>query len=138
MKINKSVLLLSSLISLAPSFAFADITARNDSDVYATASIPPGICSSLAGSKGIIAPHQSITVSQGIVNMNCSIGPCVASIFPSRNCSGKKIATITVYGNRGIVDIKNHDSKRYVVTGGGNQATLSNVGLKGWFQRLFS
>ena len=54
------------------------------------------------------------------------------------DCSGEKVATLSVDKQKGIVNIINHDVDGYVVSGGGNYGQVDGGPKKNWVARFFN
>lgn len=118
----------------------ADINIHNNTDSYGTAKFTYSPCSSKLGDKGIVQPHQTnFTVPQAVLDTFCRVTTCDAHIFLTKDCSGTEAVTATVDRNKGVIDIKNHVSDRYIITGSGTDITITQIDKnKSWFKSLFS
>lgn len=109
--------LIATLIS-SPLTAQADMTLTNKTNTPATAIAGFSPCSNIAGSKGIVQPHSSLSVPQAVLDIYCPAS-CEASIYMSKNCSGRRIAIVTANKTNGVTKIVNLGVKGYEVHGSG-------------------
>lgn len=118
----------------APTLAFADVSVTNTSSAFYTANMDLSPCSSIIGDKGIMKPHSALSIPKAVIDLYCGIKPCEAQVYLSKNCSGKKIAKVTIAKDKGVTNIENYDSD-YVITGLGNTVTISGKS-SGWLDWL--
>jgi len=137
MKLKKLALLGAIAITAAPLAAQADITIYNNTNSPATAYVNNSPCSNAAGSKGIIMPHQSISVPDWAANLFCS-HECTANVFMTKNCSGKSVASVTGNTRDGVKKVDNHHVNGYRVVGNGKSVTIEGgPQKKKWYQLFF-
>lgn len=134
---QKKIALASLLAAVAmPLIAKADITIVNNTDYYGTGKIDI-FCSNIAGDKGVIKPHSPLTVEQSVLDMVCS-STCDATVYVTKDCSGKAVAKAKLDGKKGVLSVTNLDSKRFTITGGGNNITIEQVSSwTDWLKKIF-
>lgn len=123
MKIKQGLVL---LLIASPMISFADITAVNHTNIYATAHVKHS-CSSAAGTRGILQPYQTdYSVPQAIIDSFCLLSTCTAHVYASQNCTGNKIAIVEV-DRKGIISLTNLDKEHYQITWNSKHVTLDRV-----------
>lgn len=127
-------------IASLPTFAFADITAVNNTDAYATAYFTSpskkSPCSSQAPyGQGVIKPHSTTSISRLVLWTYCMNG-CSAHIFMTRDCSGPEVTLVDVDKDKGVTNITNHGVNGYTLEGAGLNVTLSQR-LQKWYHLFF-
>ena len=143
MMMKKFALISALAFSAFPLFAYADdISIMNNTNSpgtgYLSGKYSDSPCSSDAGTGGVIEPHSSIVLPEYVINLiYCSISPCKGTIFMSTNCSGRKIATVTIDRRKGVTDITNHNVDGYIVSGGGSSISINGGPTKKWYNFLF-
>lgn len=135
-RMNLVLLSAASIFVALPTIALADITVNNASNAFATANMDFSPCSSIVGDAGMMKPKTNLTVPKAVTDMYCGIKPCQANVYLSKNCSGKKIAVVTVDKDKGVIDIKNY-SADYAFSGSGNSIVLNGRSHGGLFEWLF-
>lgn len=129
----RSIALLSALtISISPLLAHADVIINNYTNAPGTAYAGMSPCSSVAGDKGIIKAHSKMVVPQFVLDVYCSKS-CKANVFMTKNCTGHKIATLTV-DKTGITGISNDNVDGYVVSGGGKNVSVNGGPQRKWYE----
>lgn len=116
------------VMSIFPLLSYADITFVNNTDYYFTASTHLSPCSSVARGDGILAPHGQATIPKAILSSFCKFFSCDVNVFMSKDCSGKRVAAITMNTRKGITDIKNYDRQRVIFSGSGSNGS-ANPGM---------
>jgi hypothetical protein len=84
-----------------------DFILSNDTVTSFTGMINDRICSGVYGSQGIIQPHSVKRVYYTELNLACgaNISSCQIDLYPSEDCSGTKIGTVTIDVNEGVTGI---------------------------------
>lgn len=134
-----------SLIFIASSLALplfanaADLTIINNTDIYGTGYVNFSPCSSRAGDKGILKPHQPLTVPGKVFSIFCLGFSCEAHVYGTQDCSGKELAAVTIDPDKGVTKINNYDKEHFAVSGTGTNIIIDpvNKGWKNWFNWLF-
>lgn len=130
--------LIASLFTLAlPLTTYADITVNNHSDAYGTGMIG-GRCSASLGDVGIMRPQGKMTISRTDIVGLCGLRNCEAQVFMTNNCSGAKIATVTI-NHKGVVNIVNHSAGEYIVSGTKTNVNIDKhrFNMMNWVKSLF-
>jgi hypothetical protein len=101
-------LLMSTSLLALPITARADLTIVNNTDQDSTSIVNGGACSTILGEIGITRAHSSNTLDYIIMRIACGMHPndCVADVYMTDNCSGPKVATVTMDINKGISTIQ--------------------------------
>ena len=141
MKIAKIALLsvlMSSTVAVAATTTTTDLLLQNETGAYATAYAGVSPCSSAAGDRGIIKPHESISVPGFALSLVCASG-CEGNIYISKNCGGSKIATVTISDKKTVTHITNHNVNGYVVSASGDGLVVKLTGgpAKKWYNFIF-
>lgn len=111
------------LLTLTPTFAFAEINIQNNTSQYGTGKMGISPCSSIAKDKGIIKPGQPFTVPQWILDFYC-IGTCTAKVYMDKDC-GKEVASVKIDNKKGVISVDNHFPERFDVVGLGKNITIN-------------
>lgn len=124
-------------LSIYSAGVFADtIHLQNNTNTYMTASAGYSPCSSAAGDSGVIKPGEGMDVPSAALTLFCTLG-CEASIYASKSCSGKKIATIKINKDQTVGIVTNTSGSGYVITSAGNTVTATGGRFKSLFNFLF-
>lgn len=118
MSLKQCAIVLASCITFLPLLAKADISVRNNTNGYGTAKTSMSPCSSSVEA-GVIKPKSALDIPQYVLDLYCPFG-CDVFLYMTKNCSGNKIATVTIDNQKGVVRVNNHNVQGYVVSGGGN------------------
>lgn len=100
-----------------PVITHADITVYNNTNAYSSGQLSSSPCSSIIGSRGVLGPKSSVNIPQVVFDMYCPT-TCEVHVFMNKSCSGKKVATLQVDHEKGVMSIQNHG--QYTLTGGGS------------------
>lgn len=119
------------------SYAHISLTVSNNTEKPATAYIGTKFCSGDYGAMGIIEKHTKKAIPQFVIDTYCGKA-CDVKIYMTTDCSGEKVATLSVDKQKGIVNIINHDVDGYVVSGGGNYGQVDGGPKKNWVARFFN
>ena len=134
--VQKKIALTSLLAAIAmPMMAHADITIVNNTDYYGTGKIDI-FCSNISDN-GVIKPHSQMNVGKDVLDMVCS-STCDATVYVTKDCSGKPIAKAKLDNKKGVVSVTNLDTKRFAISGGGTSITIDPVSSwEDWFKKIF-
>ena len=137
MKIKPRYIISLLLVTSSTAFALHDITVANNTDSYITGKTKTSPCSSVVGDKGIFKPHSVATVYQIVEDLYCSHS-CDGEVYASKNCTGSKIATVTLDPHTGLKNLRILDN-HYRVVGDNYNVALENTASekKGLFSFLF-
>lgn len=137
MKTFKLAAIAACTISICSTAVFADnIHLQNNTNTYMTASAGYSPCSSAAGDSGMIKPGEGLEVPSAALSLFCTLG-CEASIYASKSCSGKKIATVKINRDKTIGAVSNANGSGYVITASGNTVTAVGGRFRSLFNFLF-
>lgn len=130
--------LITSILCLLPLIAYAEVKIHNNTDAYGTGKIKNGACSSTLGDSGVMNPHGSMTLSKLEIISLCGFKTCEAYIYMSKDCSGNKLATVSLNVD-GVKNILNHQPDQFSIWGGGSSMTIDakKYGLFDWLKSLF-
>lgn len=117
------VISLMCILPFLPFVAHAEININNHTDFFGTGEIN-GSCSSSLGDSGIIKPHGKMTLTKAQIIALCGFSNCDAKLFLTNNCSGDKLATVTL-SQSGIHHIINHKPDEFDVSGNTSNITIS-------------
>lgn len=128
-----------SLILMLPLLAQANIDIINHTGLYGTGKVKNGACSATLGDRGIIKPHGNLTLNAAEIIYLCGFKTCEAFLFVTNNCTGDKIATVTMDAYSGVKNVVNHKPGEYLITGGGSSLSIESYKLhfKNWLKWLF-
>lgn len=132
---------LAATVACTLSFCSAGVLAdnihlQNNTNTYMTASAGYSPCSSAAGDSGLIKPGEGMDVPSAALALFCTLG-CEASIYASKSCSGKKIATIKINKDKTVGAVTNAPGSSYVIAASGNTVTATGGRFKNLFNFLF-
>lgn len=102
----------------------ADIKVTNHTGYYGTAKTNFTPCSSISP-KGVMQPYGTLEVSQSVLNSFCKVIDCKVDLYISKNCSGPKVAVVTISAKSGIKSIEHKMRNKVHVTGRGNFAVIN-------------
>lgn len=137
MKTFKLAAIAACAISICSTSVFAgNIHLQNNTNTYMTASAGYSPCSSAAGDSGMIKPGEGLDVPPAALILFCAYG-CDASIYASKSCSGKKIATVKINKDKTIGAVNNTSDGVYVIAASGNTVTATGGRFRNLFNFLF-
>ncbi len=108
--LGKKLLLNTLLIMSVGGMSFAhaiSLKTINHTHFDSTSVMNNGVCSTILGDSGITPAGQEKDISDFLVKKACITNQlhCKADVYLTRNCSGPKVATVTLNVNTGIESV---------------------------------